>query len=70
MKVPCGKGEAKSFIRKALRDLWQKKRQDADIKKGDTIYSIQKPIKVKACQGKCRRGSGSFKVKTGLKSTL
>ncbi len=53
MKIPFGKGEAKSLIKKAVRDLWQKK-WDTD-NKGRHYYNIQKSITVKTFKGKCRK---------------
>lgn len=53
MKVPFGKGEATSLIRKAVRDSWQKK-WDTDIK-GRHYYSILKSIKMKAFKEESRR---------------
>lgn len=72
MKVLFGKGEAKSFIRKAVSDVWQKK-WDTDTK-WRHYYSIQKSIKVKGFKGKCRRDEVFFSRlrfgHMGLKSTL
>lgn len=72
MKVPFGKGEAKSLIRKAVSDEWQNK-WDTD-NKGRHYYSIQKSIKVKGFKGKYRRDEVIFSRlrlgHTGLKSTL
>lgn len=72
MKVLFGKGEAKSFIRKAVSDVWQKK-WDTDTK-WRHYYSIQKSIKVKGFKGKCRRDEVVFSRlrfgHMGLKSTL
>ncbi len=70
MKIPFGKGEAKSLIKKAVRDLWQKK-WDTD-NKGRHYYNIQKSITVKTFKGKCRKEEVILGKlgHTGLKSTL
>lgn len=61
MKVPIGKGEAKLFIREAVKDSWQSER-DTDIK-GRHCYRIEKSIKLV--------GFSRIKIgHTGLKSTL
>ncbi len=62
MKIPYWKGEAKSLIIKAVRDLWQKK-WDTD-NKGRHYYNIQKSITVKTFKGKCRKEEVMLKVKT------
>lgn len=53
MKVPFGKGEAKSLIKTKVRESWQKK-WDID-NKGWHYYNIQKSIHVKTFKEKCRR---------------
>ncbi len=64
--------EAKSLIKKAVRDLWQKK-WDTD-NKGRHYYNIQKSITVKTFKGKSRKDEvilGRLRLRqTGLKSTL
>ncbi|MGL5578178.1 MAG: ribonuclease H family protein, partial [Fusobacteriaceae bacterium] len=72
MKVPFGKGEAKSIIKTAVENSWQMK-WDTDSK-GKHYYNILKSIKMKAFKGNYRREEVAFsRIKlghTGLKSTL
>lgn len=58
MKVPFGKSEARSLIRKTVRDSWQKK-WDKDVK-GRHYHNTQKSVKVKAFKGICRREEECF----------